>query len=240
MRMKKAACSLVVLAAVLCLCGPAGAKEKMPITVPDSSVFLPEPPAEDSASFLRDKSIYQETRSFMGTPRWEQAAFDADLKAHAGLLFKDSFGIAITKEDTPATYAVMKAFFDADHRTDSVAKDKYKRTRPFVYFKDDGKTCFPPHEASLRENGSYPSGHTSRGWGMALLLAELSPERQDAILKRGYELGQSRVICGVHWQSDVDAGRVTGAATVARLHADHSFMKKMDRAREEIRRLRDR
>jgi membrane-associated phospholipid phosphatase len=35
--------------------------------------------------------------------------------------------------------------------------------------------------------------------------------------KRGFELGESRVICGYHWQSDVDAARIVGSAVVATL-----------------------
>ncbi|MFT4021066.1 MAG: phosphatase PAP2 family protein, partial [Acinetobacter sp.] len=72
------------------------------------------------------------------------------------------------------------------------------------------------------------------GWSTALILAEIRPDRQNEILKRGYEYGQSRVICGVHWQSDVDAGRITGSAIVARLHADAGFMKQLDQAKREI------
>jgi len=38
----------------------------------------------------------------------------------------------------------------------------------------------------------------------------------------------SAPICGVHWQSDVDAGRLIGAAVVARLHADPVFRVQLD------------
>ena len=37
-----------------------------------------------------------------------------------------------------------------------------------------------------------------------------------------------------HWYSDVEGGRVVGAATVARLHADPTFRADLDAAREEI------
>ena len=54
----------------------------------------------------------------------------------------------------------------------------------------------PSAEKGHLNNGSYPSGHTVCGWGMALLLAEINPAAQDALLKYGYEWGQSRVIAG--------------------------------------------
>ena len=106
------------------------------------------------------------------------------------------------------------------------------RTRPYVYFGEP--TLFPSDEEELSHNGSYPSGHTILGWSAALLLTELRPECADSLLARGYMYGQSRVIAGFHWQSDVDAGRLAASAAVARLHADKRFQKLMKRARKEI------
>ncbi|HHQ6626778.1 TPA: acid phosphatase, partial [Serratia fonticola] len=98
-------------------------------------------------------------------------------------------------------------------------------------------TCRPEEESVLSTNGSYPSGHTSIGWATALVLAEINPARQGEILKRGYEMGQSRVICGYHWQSDVTAGRLVGAAIVARLHAEPTFVDQLQKAKAEYLRL---
>ena len=94
--------------------------------------------------------------------------------------------------------------------------------------------CTPEDEEKLRKDGSYPSGHTAIGWGWALLFCELFPEQTDALLKRGWEFGQSRVICNVHWQSDVNQGRIMGAATFARLHADPGFLADIEAAKAEI------
>jgi acid phosphatase (class A) len=54
----------------------------------------------------------------------------------------------------------------------------------------------------------------------ALILVEVFPEQTDDILQRGKQLGISRNVCNVHWNSDVVAGRMMGAAAVARLHAN--------------------
>ena len=66
-----------------------------------------------------------------------------------------------------------------------------------------------------------------------MILCEIVPDRTDVILARGYAFGQSRVICNVHWQSDVDAGRIMGAAAVARLHADEDFLADLEKAKTE-------
>lgn len=80
----------------------------------------------------------------------------------------------------------------------------------------------------------------AHGWPprWALILTEIVPEHTDAILQRGYEFGQSRIICNVHWQSDVDAGRIMGAAAVARLHADAGFIADLAQAKAEAQALR--
>ena len=79
--------------------------------------------------------------------------------------------------------------------------------------------------------------HTAIGWATALVLAEINIDRQNEILKRGFEFGQSRVICGVHYQSDVDAGRVVASGLVARLHADEGFCTQLAKAKKEFAKL---
>ncbi len=76
---------------------------------------------------------------------------------------------------------------------------------------------------------SYPSGHTTLGWTTALILCEIDPAAQDALLKKGFEYGQSHVIAGFHWQSDVDAARVVAGAAFARLHTSKAYLKQTPR-----------
>lgn len=207
-----------------------------PADMPDSVAILAAPPEEQSSNFERDKAVYKETRALRGTPRWDTAAFDADLSESHFLRFYDKeIGITISKEKTPYTYALLTKVFNDFGSATAAAKQHYMRTRPFVYFKDLGPTCAPQDEAVLSQNGSYPSGHTSIGYGFALVLAQAAPEKQNEILKRGYEFGQSRVVCGAHWQSDVDAGRLVAAAVFARLQNNKEYLKLVKQSAEEIR-----
>ena len=70
---------------------------------------------------------------------------------------------------------------------------------------------------ALADSFSYPSGHATQGWAYALILASLVPEKATPILARGRAYGESRIVCGVHWLSDVAAGRLTGTAVFAAL-----------------------
>lgn len=58
---------------------------------------------------------------------------------------------------------------------------------------------------------------------MALLLVEINPANHQQILKKGYEYGQSKIICGAHWPSDVQAGYLLGSAVFSALNANDDF-----------------
>lgn len=202
---------------------------------PSSLDLLPPPPEQGSVQWFADESRYYWGLQQRNTPRGDQAAADANLEDIAQNM-SEAFGIDITAESTPCIYKLMyKMCEDAGDLATRSAKKHYNRVRPFKFFKTS--TCNSRQEGELSTNGSYPSGHTSIGWAEALVLAEINPDRQNEILKRGFEIGQSRVICGYHWQSDVDAGRVVASALVARLHANEEFQKYQAAAKKEFAKL---
>lgn len=197
--------------------------------------LLPPPPEIGSLQWFNDEARYYWGLKQRNTPRGDQAAADANVEDVA-MNFSDAFGTRITKEETPAIYKlVYKMREDAGDLATRSAKKYYNRIRPFKYY--NVPTCNSKQEGELSTNGSYPSGHTTIGWAEALVLAEINPDRQNEILKRGFEMGQSRVICGYHWQSDVDAARVVASAVVARLHANKEFQKCLEAAKKEFAKL---
>ena len=201
--------------------------------LPDSLALLPPPPAAGSSAHAADDDAYRATVALRNSARWAQAAIDANLKfPKAAETFSCALDAPISAEATPnLTTLLRRTLVDAGLSTYG-AKDHYKRLRPFVSNK--APTCSPEEEAMLSKDGSYPSGHAALGWAWGLVLAEMAPERTNALLQRGHAFGQSRVICGVHWQSDVTQGRVMGAAAVARLHADPVFRAQFDEAAKEL------
>ncbi len=204
-----------------------------PEELPDSVMLLAAPPATDSAAFAADEETYRDTRPLHGSLRWELAARDANLAfPEAAEAFSCALDAPITEKDTPHLYnLLLRAKADAARATGK-AKDHYRRVRPYVANND--ATCTPDFEQRMRKSSSYPSAHASIGWAWALILAEIAPDRADALLARGREYGRSRVICGVHWQSDVMAGSMVGAGVVARLHADPAFRALLAAARSDV------
>ncbi len=200
----------------------------------NSYKLLPPPPEYNSTQFLTDESGFLYGRSLINTSRWEVAKEDSDLSDDGiGSQFSSAVGVVISKENTPKLYSLLLKLRKDNDNAAEFAKKHYMRVRPFVMF--NTQTCEPDDEPFLRKSGSYPSGHSTNGWNIALILSEMVPERSEQILKKGFDYGQSRVICGAHWQSDVDAGRLLGAAVLSKLKANDEFNKSFYEAKEEIR-----
>ena len=201
--------------------------------MPNALHYLPGPPQQNEMRFAYDKSQYEWGKSVRHTPRGEKARLDAEYSIRRmAQIFSPVFGVEISATNTPQLWKLLTdATETADFACDS-AKITYMRPRPYMVFNEP--TLVPEDEEVLRKNGSYPSGHTTLGWSTALILCEINPAAQDAILKEGFEYGQSRVIAGFHWQSDVDAARVVTSAAFAKLHTSPAYLKQLKKAQKEF------
>lgn len=202
---------------------------------PDFVDLIPAPPAEGTPLFKNDVKVYKETRKYRGSERWEEAAVTASLAPEImTAFFNPVMSKEISKDSTPWTYYVIsRCIGDAIDGGTRPLKNHYKRTRPFVYFKE--RTCSTKEDDDKHVNsGSFPSGHTAYGQLLAFILAEIDPTHQTDIIRKGLEYGDNRVICGFHWQSDVDTSRKIAGFVNARLHADKDFMEALTKAKAEF------
>ncbi|MBN3859250.1 phosphatase PAP2 family protein [Neisseriaceae bacterium PsAf] len=207
--------------------------------VADSVAILPPPPTDDSILFIYDKTQYEKNRVLRETERGKQAILDAKIfEPNFGIakVFSEAFGYELNQKKTPEIVRLLNKLGQGSDLATASAKKYYMTTHPFKYYND--KTCYPKDEKYLKKNGGYPSGHSAYGWAAALILAEINPQRQNEILKRGFEIGQSRVICGYHWQNDVEGGRLVASMLVARLHTNTEFIKQLEKAKEEFQKIR--
>jgi acid phosphatase (class A) len=204
---------------------------------PDSLLLNPLPPAPGSAAEARDIAAAEATFALQGTPRFAQAAIDADLFSPTSTgVFSCAAGFTISPETTPKVVALMRKVAPDLAMSVYPTKRKFMRPRPFMM---NGKpTCTPKDEPLLRRDGSYPSGHAAIGFGWGLILAEIVPDRAGQLAARGRAFADSRRICNVHWLSDTEEGSLVAAATLARLHAEAAFRADLDAARSEVEALR--
>ncbi len=198
---------------------------------PKLEQILPPPPGLTDPRFHDDWAQYQWGLSVRDTERGLQARSDAFINAFYFMeRFSPAMGHVITQEANPKLYLLLQRAHKTESCSNSSVKAYYHRVRPYQQFKEP--TSVPEHE-SPTDYSSYPSGHTMASWLVGMILTAIDPEHTESIMKVAYELGQSRVITGYHYQSDVDAGRVSASILFARLCADPEFLQMIEDARQE-------
>ena len=234
---KKSIFALAVCGATLCSFAADVKPYVNADALPNALNFYPAPPETTSVQFMYDISQYMWGKSMRADSA--RAALAIAQSTHnledMVKMFSEPFGMEISVTKTPAIMNAIERGIATLRQVGRVPKKHYMRRRPFDRFNEP--TLVPKDEETLRKNGSYPSGHTILAWSMAMLLVEINPSAQDALLKYAYEWGQSRVIAGFHWQSDVDASKVLVSAAFASLHNDEPFLADMKKARAEFKKL---
>lgn len=202
--------------------------------LPDTLKILPPAPVAGTSRYETDRTVYLQTRSMQGSPRWALA--QTDIKSTAYL--RDlgcAAGVDLSPEHAPKFATLLKRLSPDVRRAVDLPKDHYQSKRPYLV--DEGPIC-DAKTADLAASPNYPSGHTTWSWAVGLILAELAPDRATDILVRARSFGESRLVCGVHSLSAIEAGRTNGAAVVATLHGSPEFRRDLDAARAEIASLR--
>lgn len=198
----------------------------------DLVAILPPAPAKGEIRYEADRKIFKATRQTIGSERWDYAR--KDIPSAAADVMRDfscAAGVALSPEAQPATYRLLARAGADTSRENNVAKDIYKRLRPFLI--DKGEIC-EPDRAGIGKSFDYPSGHSTRGWTEGLILAELLPARATPILTRARSYGESRLICRVHNMSAVEAGRVGATATMDVVRTTPAFQADLAAARAEL------
>lgn len=210
---------------------PAGYLTKA--TAMNAAAFLPPWPAEGTPRDQSDRAIFRATRVLEGSARWTQATEDAELETPRAPFkaFACALGVEIDPTKAPALTRLLGSVEPDVDLVLNQAKAAMHRPRPFL--SNDGPICVARADW-LVKSGSYPSGHSAAGWAWGLTLSRLAPDRQEAITKRALAYGESRVVCGVHYASDVEAGRVVGATVIARLQNDPAYRADLKAAKREL------
>jgi acid phosphatase (class A) len=82
---------------------------------------------------------------------------------------------------------------------------------------------------------SYPSGHATFAYVDAIILADMLPEKAAAIFARADAYAHNRVIEGVHYPSDLEAGRISGSVIDNVFLHNERFIADYEKARVEVR-----
>ena len=208
-------------------------------TVVDFRGVIGPPPAAGSREASTERAGYTSAAAGIDSPRWQQARGEVFPTSQS---VTDEIGCAIGRQisatATPATVRLL-ANVAADVRAPfNAAKRFYKRDRPYVG-QADTRTCDPRTLGSLGGGGgvlsyAYPSGHAAYGEIWARSMAAAVPQRAAAVAAWGQRLGDNRIVCRVHWPSDVTAGRKLADAVYDRIAAKPAFKADLAAASAEL------
>lgn len=257
---RRIACAMVVGSLLLTGCAahhtPIAADRLYPLEAVDVTRLLAPPPLDGAAQ--RD---LEAVRSAQRTRTAAEAAAAEASTAVDVFVFASVLGPRFNAQQLPVTAAFFSRVYRSVVPYLQAAKDCWHRERPFevdpaltplersfastrlrsaaapvhgISSSPEDSPCTAPSAASTF-SPSYPSGHATVGAMMAILLAGMVPERREALFARGWDYGAARVVSGVHFPSDVEAGRVLGTLLVDLLQRSAQFRADMSAARRELR-----
>ncbi|HWU56123.1 MAG TPA: phosphatase PAP2 family protein [Rhizomicrobium sp.] len=194
----------------------------------DPSRYLPPPPAAGSVD---EKAEFQELRTIAARSTPEEVATAAhDAKDESPDIFNAAVGFDVAAK--PQTFKLLKMVVEEEDGDSKIAKTFFHRPRPYSVDASI-KTCEPVKPG--KAPNSYPSGHASLAFSMGVVLASLVPEKSQAVLARASEYAEHRLVCGVHFRSDIVAGQQFGTILALKLMQNPAFRAQMDLAKAELR-----
>ena len=219
-----------VLLFVALLANAAQAREPNFVTAEQVRAFqiLPAPPANDAAETKKELAKLHRLEGAR-TPVQVQAAM-ADDKDESIFLFRNAMGASFTAAALPLTAAFSERVKSDAGGIAAPATKGFLRVHPYNL----DKTLKPICETKVKDD-SYPSGHTFAGYLLALALVDMVPEKRDAILARADDYGHNRMICGVQYESDLQASKLLAYSTFALMANHPQYKKEMMAARTELR-----
>lgn len=202
---------------------------------------LPAPPslkdgAASKARYEADRKVYRDTRpKDAKDPRYEVALSDDDWKTPAQLKdFSCAAGVSLDAARLPRLVNLLDNITSDSKALGDVAKTSFARQRPFLIDDDKSFGKEPPIRCNTPSTPDYPSGHSTGGWIVGLVLSEILPERTTALFVRARAYADSRVVCGVHNLSATSAGMMSASVVIARLHASEAFRQALAGAQTEL------
>jgi len=192
----------------------------LPDTAVELARYLSPPPVPTSDA---NRAELSELLRLQATRTPAQVAYAMADQKISVFRFADSLDTALFKE---ARLPIAARFFAKTLATANGISETAKRTfaRPRPFATDTG--IHPVLDKP--RNASYPSGHSLSGNLIAILLADIVPEKRARIFQRGWVFAENRALGGVHYPSDLQAGRISAAVIAERLYQDPEFRRELE------------
>ncbi len=205
--------------------GASGAARFVRVQELDFLALLPSPPPAGSIAAAADLDTVLQVQASRSP---EDIAWARTIEKDDVFLNRAIVGEWLEPSNLPVTAAFFRSLATDLKAIDTASKLPFKRHRPYEV---DArvKPC-----VSLPSSSSYPSGSALQALVWAELLAELVPGKRAALLERAHRAAWGRVIGGVHFPTDIEAGRRLAAPFLAACRANPEFRARFDAVREEF------
>lgn len=190
----------------------------------DLTSLLPPPPSAGSDADRADLAAVLALQQSRSEAQLDLAKADAEASVFR---FADAVGKDFAAERLPHTTLLFERMTRSIGAVVGPAKDHWNRPRPFL-------TSSMVHPASRPDGPTYPSGHAVLARLYAIVLADLLPQKRREIFARGDRFAQGRLVTGVHYPTDVEAGLIAATVIAAELRQQQAFRDDLARARQEL------
>jgi acid phosphatase (class A) len=187
---------------------------------------LAPPPIADSPAATADLQAVLAAVNSRTTAEIEHAQADDQ---RVVFRFVDVMGPNFRPESLPFAAQLFQHVYQDGNAATVAAKAYFKRQRPFVVDPDIKIIVVQAPDFS------YPSNHSTFAYEAGILLAAMVPEKAAVIFERAADYAHNRVVAGVHFPTDVEAGRISGSVIDNALLHDAHFLTDFERAKSEVR-----
>jgi acid phosphatase (class A) len=185
----------------------------------------PPPPAPGSDADKADLKNEIDVQNARTPERSRQARIDDGL---AMSLFLAPINPRITAARDPRLFHLFEQMNAQLGEVVGLCKGHWKRPRPFAGHPDVVHALFPAG------GYSYPSGHATTAYCRAVILGQMFPDKAALLLRDADRISESRVVGGVHYETDIKEGEVVGKEVAQELLANPAFEKELHAAEAEI------
>lgn len=195
----------------------------------DPGRLLPPPFKDGSDEQKAELADVQKAYKNRTPERLGQAEWDD--KHESAELFFATLGPQFDLKKLPVTARLIAVVESEQSAAAGIAKSYFPRNRPWAI---DPSLVACDYKPNANPRTSYPSGHATLAYSDGLVLASLMPEKGPAILARARDYAYSRVVCGAHYASDLEAGHVLATEVVMLMMKDAKFGASFDAAKAEL------
>lgn len=195
----------------------------------DPSRILPPPPKDGTD--LQKADLAEVQRVYKTRTPERHATAEWDDKHETSELFFSTLGPQFDLKKLPATAKMLAVVENEQSVTANMAKRYFLRNRPWAIDPSIVACDYKPNAAPLT---SYPSGHATLSYSVGYVLADLMPEKAQPILARANEYAYSRLVCGAHYASDIEASHVLATTLVVKMMQNPEFAAEVAASRAEL------